>query len=81
MKNQELRVDLTNFEEEKAYALYSTFQIGDESTKYKLTVSGYSGTLGECVAYFTQNCIRHIKHKRQETLVQAPKSWTGTFWE
>jgi hypothetical protein len=39
-------VDLTDFAGDKAYALYSTFKVGDESTKYQLTVSGYSGTAG-----------------------------------
>jgi hypothetical protein len=35
-----------SFDDEEAYALYSTFQIGDESSKYQLTVAGYSGTAG-----------------------------------
>jgi ficolin len=52
-------VDLTSFAGEKAYALYSTFKVGDESTKYKLTVSGYSGTAGEI--YFT--CCKIITGK------------------
>jgi hypothetical protein len=39
-------VDLTDFDGDKAYALYSTFRVGDESSKYELTVSGYSGTAG-----------------------------------
>ncbi|XP_056001771.1 ryncolin-1-like [Ostrea edulis] len=45
--NQELRVELLSFDDEKAYALYSTFKVGDESSKYRLTVSGYSGTAGD----------------------------------
>jgi hypothetical protein len=44
--DQELRIDLTDFEGDKAYALYSTFKVGDESTKYQLTVSGNSGNAG-----------------------------------
>jgi ficolin len=39
-------VDLTDFAGKNAYALYSTFKVGNESTKYQLTVSGYSGTAG-----------------------------------
>ncbi|XP_056001134.1 angiopoietin-related protein 7-like isoform X2 [Ostrea edulis] len=45
--NQELRVELLSFSGEKAHALYSTFQVGNESSKYRLTVSGYSGTAGD----------------------------------
>ncbi|XP_056001853.1 ficolin-2-like [Ostrea edulis] len=48
-KNQELRVELLSFADEKAYALYSTFQVGDESSKYLLTVSGYNGTADNVV--------------------------------
>ncbi|XP_055998909.1 fibrinogen C domain-containing protein 1-A-like [Ostrea edulis] len=53
--NQELRVALLSFYNAKAYALYSTFQIGDESSKYQLTVSGYNGTAGDCLGYTVSN--------------------------
>ncbi|XP_056001220.1 ficolin-1-like [Ostrea edulis] len=49
--NQELRVELLSFADEKAYALYSTFQVGNESSKYQLTVSGYSGTAGDSLVW------------------------------
>nr|XP_034328004.1 ryncolin-1 [Crassostrea gigas] len=44
---QELRVDLQKSSGDKAYAKYSTFSVGSESQKYKLTVGGYSGTGGD----------------------------------
>ncbi|XP_062606269.1 ryncolin-4-like isoform X2 [Saccostrea cucullata] len=46
-EKQELRVDLQNFLGKKAFAKYSSFSVGNESQKYKLTVSGYSGTAGD----------------------------------
>lgn len=45
-KQNELRVDLESFSNERAYATYSSFNVGDESTLYQLSVSGYSGTAG-----------------------------------
>ena len=42
-QNKKLRVDLEDFEGEKKYASYSTFNVGDEDEKYKLAVGGYSG--------------------------------------
>lgn len=42
----ELRVELEDWNGQTAYAEYSTFSVGDESSKYVLTVSGYSGTAG-----------------------------------
>ena len=44
---QELRVDLEDFQTNTAYARYSTFTVGSTSTKYRLLVSGYSGTAGD----------------------------------
>lgn len=42
----ELRVELKDWSGSSAYAEYSTFRVGDESSKYVLVVSGYSGTAG-----------------------------------
>ncbi|XP_067934637.1 fibrinogen C domain-containing protein 1-A-like [Watersipora subatra] len=43
----ELRVDMEAVSNEKAYAMYSNFSVGDRSTDYVLHVSGYSGTAGD----------------------------------
>jgi len=45
--NHELRVDLGSLDDETAYARYSSFNVGDSSTEYKLAVSGYTGTAGK----------------------------------
>ncbi|XP_048747076.2 ryncolin-4-like [Ostrea edulis] len=50
-RRQELRVDLQNFSGQKAYAKYSTFSLGSESYKYRLTANGYSGTAGNSLEY------------------------------
>ncbi|KAF6035256.1 ANGPT4 [Bugula neritina] len=42
----ELRFDLESTTNEQAYAKYSNFNVGDESTGYTLSVSGYNGTAG-----------------------------------
>lgn len=46
LKPQELRVDMERFSGEKAYAVYSSFSVGDEANKYQLLVNGYSGNAG-----------------------------------
>ena len=38
--------DLMDFDDVTVYAKYSNFYIGDESSKYRLTVGGYNGTAG-----------------------------------
>ena len=40
---------MEKFTGEKAYAKYSTFSVGTESQKYKLTVGGYKGNAGRCI--------------------------------
>lgn len=43
---QILRVSLQRFSGEKGNAEYYRFAVGDENSKYKLTISGYSGNIG-----------------------------------
>ncbi|XP_066293506.1 microfibril-associated glycoprotein 4-like [Branchiostoma lanceolatum] len=43
----ELRVDLEDFEGNTAFAKYNIFRVEDEVHKYRLTISGYSGTAGD----------------------------------
>uniref|UniRef100_A0A8W8JSB6 Fibrinogen C-terminal domain-containing protein n=1 Tax=Magallana gigas TaxID=29159 RepID=A0A8W8JSB6_MAGGI len=51
LKPQELRVNMERFNGEKAYAVYSNFSVGDETSKYKLEVNGYSGNTGVSLNY------------------------------
>ena len=39
-----LRVDLEDWEGETRFAEYDTFSIGDEASKYRLSLGSYSGT-------------------------------------
>ncbi|XP_076825109.1 fibroleukin-like [Clavelina lepadiformis] len=45
-----LRIELWDFTDIQAYAQYSLFFIEDESTNYRLHVSGYSGTAGDSLS-------------------------------
>ena len=47
----ELRVDMQDFEGNSTYAQYTSFNVGDSASKYILTVSGYSGTAGDSLAW------------------------------
>ena len=47
----QLRIDMQDFEGYSAYAQYSSFTVGDSVSKYTLSVSGYSGTAGDSLAY------------------------------
>ncbi|CAC5423047.1 Fibrinogen-like protein 1,Fibrinogen-like protein A,Tenascin,Ryncolin-2,Ryncolin-4,Techylectin-5A,Tenascin-N, Angiopoietin-related protein 7,Ficolin-2,Ryncolin-1,Tenascin-R,Ryncolin-3,Ficolin-1 [Mytilus coruscus] len=47
----ELRIDLTNNKNEKRYAAYKQFSIGDAASKYKLSVGSYSGNAGDSMKF------------------------------
>ena len=50
-----LRVDFGDFDGNTNYAQYTTFSVGNSTTKYTLTVGGYSGITGDDLAY--QKCL------------------------
>ena len=47
-----LRVDLEDFNGNKRYAKYSTFQVKDYSRKYQLNTTGYTGNAGDSLAQY-----------------------------
>lgn len=46
LKPQELRIDIERFNGEKTFAVYSSFSVGDEASKYTLQLGGYIGNAG-----------------------------------
>ena len=42
----QLRVDLQDFEGDTSFAKYTSFSVGDSSSQYRLSVTGYNGTAG-----------------------------------
>ena len=46
-----LRVDLEDFDGNKTYAEYTTFNVADEVDKYRLLIGGYNGTAGDSMAH------------------------------
>ncbi|KAK3576114.1 hypothetical protein CHS0354_028012 [Potamilus streckersoni] len=50
-KNYALRVDMWDWEGNKAYAEYFMFIVDGESSKYMLHVSGYNGDAGDSLSY------------------------------
>lgn len=77
----ELRVDMTNFEEETRYAHYDKFRIGDEATFYKLIIGTYSGDAGDSLGghrdnSFTTKDADHDTYPNSNCAV----SYKGAWW-
>ena len=64
--NRVLRVDLGDWDGNAAYAKYGTFDVGDESSQYKLTVGSFSGTAGDSFSY--HNGMRFSTKERDNDL-------------
>lgn len=59
--DQKLRVDLTSFAGDKRYALYYTFRVGNLTSKYEFSASGFSGTAGMYV-YISRPLIEYCTY-------------------
>ncbi|XP_061176302.1 ficolin-1-like [Saccostrea echinata] len=79
-KDQELRVELQRFNGEKAYAQYSTFYVGDEGSKYRLTVSGYSGTAGDSLDYHNGMKFSTKDQDNDSNSGNCAITWHGAWW-
>ncbi|XP_062593593.1 fibrinogen C domain-containing protein 1-B-like [Saccostrea cucullata] len=79
-KNQELRIDLQRHNGNKAYAVYSTFYIGDEDNKYRLTVAGYSGTAGDSLAHHNGMKFTTKDQDNDGGVGNCAIRWHGAWW-
>jgi len=76
----ELRVDLEDFSGNTAYAHYATFRIASESDKYAISVSGYSGTAGDALAYHNGRPFSTKDRKDDSQGGHCAVSFTGAWW-
>ncbi|XP_062598935.1 fibrinogen-like protein A [Saccostrea cucullata] len=79
-KDQELRVELQRFNGDKAYAHYSKFYVGNEASKYKLTVSGFSGTAGDSLAYHKEMKFSTKDQDNDNWSSDCAKQRYGAWW-
>uniref|UniRef100_A0A8W8LQ20 Fibrinogen C-terminal domain-containing protein n=1 Tax=Magallana gigas TaxID=29159 RepID=A0A8W8LQ20_MAGGI len=53
-----MRMDMADFDNQTRYVKYSYFNVGDETSKYNVTVFGHSGDVGDC--FTTDRGINHM---------------------
>ncbi|XP_071180178.1 uncharacterized protein [Mytilus edulis] len=70
-----LRINLEDFSGKHAYAKYAHFVLGDASSKYKLTVSGYSGSAGDSLTYHSGRTFSTKDDNRGNCAVACRGSW------
>lgn len=48
----EMRMDMADFDNQTCYVKYNSLNVGDEASKYRVTLHGYSGNVGEILQIF-----------------------------
>ncbi|XP_052074118.1 ryncolin-1-like [Mytilus californianus] len=71
----QLSINLEDFSGNHAYAKYKNFLVGDASSKYKLTVSGYSGNAGDSLRYHNGRTFSTKDDNRGNCAVTYKGSW------
>ncbi|XP_068611427.1 fibrinogen-like 2a [Brachionichthys hirsutus] len=59
-KDMVLRIELEDFEGVREYAKYDQFYVANEFLRYRLSISGYSGTAGNAVSF-----NKHFNHDQK----------------
>jgi len=80
-----LKVELKTFKtNDKYWAYYSTFEVGDESSGYKLTVDGYLGNAGNSLNSKTSNSGQKFstldKDNDRHSSMHCAQSYGGAWW-
>ncbi|XP_078578645.1 microfibril-associated glycoprotein 4-like [Branchiostoma floridae x Branchiostoma japonicum] len=80
-RDYQLYVELEDQEGEKAFALYSSFQVGSAEEKYRLTVSGYNGTAGDALDKHNQQFFstRDMDNDGNEA-INCALGYRGGWW-
>ncbi|XP_048735753.2 fibroleukin-like [Ostrea edulis] len=84
-RNQEMRIDMGKFTGSMVYARYSHFSVGSGSSKYKLSIGGYSGNAGDMMIqahnlngmYFSTKDRDNDRYKPRNC---AGNHYTGGWW-
>ncbi|XP_070537510.1 ficolin-1-like [Ptychodera flava] len=79
-RRYELRIDLEDFDNETRYAKYDNFIIGDEFSKYKLTLGEYSGTAEDDLEVHNGKPFSTRDRDNDNTSENCAALYTGAWW-
>ncbi|XP_061186700.1 ficolin-2-like [Saccostrea echinata] len=78
--NQVLRVDLQKFSGDRGHGKFYNFVVGSEAKKYKLSVEGYIGNIGDGLKYHNGAYFSTKDVDNDESDSHCAKSWSGAWW-
>lgn len=75
-----LRIDLEDFENATAHAIYSSFSIGNATTDYTLRVANYSGNAGDSLSYHNNHKFTTKDRNNDPDVNNCAVHWVGAWW-
>jgi len=80
-KGSQLRIDLEDWEGNSRYAKYNNFQVGNELTKYRMHVTGYTGNAGDSLASHNgKQFSTHDQDNDDNSGVSCANLFRGGWW-
>ena len=80
LSGTKLRVELGDWEGNSYYAEYSQFVVGDGSTNYTMTVSGYSGDAGDQLSYHSGQMFTTYDQDHDKSDGNCAVKFRGGWW-
>ncbi|XP_062500430.1 ficolin-2-like [Corticium candelabrum] len=77
---QTLRVDLMDFSGRRTHADYRRFQISDESSKYSLTFTSFSGNASDALSYHNGMAFTTKDNDNDKWGAKCAKNCNGAWW-
>ncbi|XP_062500432.1 ficolin-2-like [Corticium candelabrum] len=77
---QTLRVDLMDFSVRRVHAEYRGFQISDESSKYSLAYTSYSGNAGNAMAHHNGMAFTTKDNDNDQLSINCATTYKGPWW-
>ena len=80
-RNMILRIELEDWYGQKVFARYDDFTIGNEKSRYKISVRGYNGTAGDSLSYHNNMMFstRDVDNDNWKT-GSCSNDLTGGWW-
>ncbi|CAH3194224.1 unnamed protein product [Porites evermanni] len=75
-----LRVDLADFDEETAYAMYDSFGVANEQQKYRLQLGQYTGTAGDSLNIHRNMKFSTKDQKNNNHRNDCANKFEGAWW-
>ncbi|XP_022323789.1 fibrinogen C domain-containing protein 1-like [Crassostrea virginica] len=72
----ELRVDMSDFENQTRYAYYRLFSVGNKASGYRLTIGEYEGNAGDSMGYHNGSSF----YARDRDVNSCSKEFKGGWW-